>query len=238
MSAFSFNEASFLTGPSRLGARTYFEIPYRLSIVWICGSLALLAPAFLLFWRRKKFNAAVEEMSILALAITALAIVFNFRSVRYIMPIIPCLCLLLALVVHNICAQRRFAPLIVAVAVALLIAESFVAAQLKIDHRRRNASDQQQIAEKLGELQKAGESTVLVRSDEGPVLYDSFYLFYANLRSAVDERSIEGLRQNSPPSPAIGVCRAQDFPVVQEKYPGAVIKLRRGEFICWQATKA
>jgi len=111
-------------------------------------------------------------------------------------------------------------------------------AQMRINHRRRNATEQQQVAEKLGELQDVGTKIVLIRTDDGPVLYPSFYLFYGNLRTPVEERTVEALRQNPPESPAIGICRAQDFSVVQETCPGAVIALQRGDFICWRAPRA
>ena len=237
MTAFSFNEMNILTGPSRLGARTYFEIPYRLSITWICGSLALLVPLVVL-WRKKNGSAAVSEISILSLTVIALAIVCNFRSARYVMPIVPCLCLLLAIVVHDLCAPRRVARFIAAVVIMILLGESLVAAQTRINHQRRNEIDQQQVAEKLGELQDVGTKIVLTRTDDGPVLYDSFYLFYGNLRAPVEERTVETLRQNPPELPAIGVCRAQDFAIVQETCSGAVIALQRGDFICWRAPKA
>jgi 4-amino-4-deoxy-L-arabinose transferase-like glycosyltransferase len=237
MAAFSFNEMNILTGPSRLGARTYFEIPYRLSIAWVCGSLALLAP-FVVLWRKKNSSPAISEIAILSLTVIALAIVCNFRSVRYVMPIVPCLCLLLAIVVHDLCASRRVARSIAAIVVMILLGEGLFAAQMRINHRRRNAIDQQQVAEKLGELQEAGTKIVLIRADDGPVLYESFYLFYGNLRAPVAERTVETLRQNPPELPAIGACRAQDFAVVQETCPGAVIELQRGDFICWRAPKA
>ena len=237
IAAFSFNEMNTLTGPSRLGARTYFEIPYRLSIAWLCGSFALLAPLVVL-WRRKNSAASISEISILSLSVIALAIVCNFRSVRYVMPIVPCLCLLLAIVVYDLCASRRVARSMAAIVVIILLGESLVVAQMRINHRRRNAIDQQQVAEKLGELQDVATKIVLLRANDGPVLYDSFYLFYGNLRTSVEERTVETLRQNPPELPAIGVCRAQDFAIVQEICPGAVIALQRGDFICWRAPKA
>src|SRR5437879_11329844 len=86
-------------GPEYLGARPYFEVPLRLSTTaWIgAGFFAFIAPFAVLLWKQQRFSAAARELASLCLAVIALAVLFNFRSVRYIVPIVPSLCLLLAI---------------------------------------------------------------------------------------------------------------------------------------------
>jgi 4-amino-4-deoxy-L-arabinose transferase-like glycosyltransferase len=110
-------------GPEYLGARPYLEIPFRLSTTaWIGGGLfAFAAPFAILLWKKQRFSPAVTEIAILCIAMIGLAVLFNFRSARYILPIIPCLCLLLSVVLHRLLAQRMPIRTGTAVLLALIL---------------------------------------------------------------------------------------------------------------------
>jgi 4-amino-4-deoxy-L-arabinose transferase-like glycosyltransferase len=223
-----------------LSRRPYFEIPLRMSILWIGGgTLALLAPIIILV-RRKKSDWSEVEMSILCLSIAVLAIVFNFRSVRYLVPIIPCFCLLLAFLLQWLFEQPRRAVRLTAITIALLLfaIDSGEGGWL-ILNRGKDALDRQQIAEELGARQRLDTATVLVPShDGGKPYYDSFYLFYGKLRFPIVTRSVDQLREGPLPRPVVGVCDSDDFASIQQIYPDATVRATRGKFVCWESGTA
>ena len=223
-------------GPENLGARPYLEIPYRLSITSACGVFLLVAPFVVLFWRKGKFTTAASELSIVCLALIALEALFNFRWVRYIEPIIPALCLLLAIVLHRLLEQRRAVRIATTLFLTVLLVAGFVQTKLQIDYRRKNVADEKRVAEELGVLQSKGTRTVLIKAVEvgGDLLFASFYLFHGNLRFPVEKYTVDEIRQSPSPPPVIGVCVVRDFPVVREVYPNARVQFIRARFIIWR----
>jgi 4-amino-4-deoxy-L-arabinose transferase-like glycosyltransferase len=230
---FRLQEAVILTGPTRLGARPYLEIPMRLTIMWPVGAFALLAAIWVLFSKRAQTQ--VKEISIVCLAVIVLAVVFNFRSARYMVPLIPCLCLLLAVTLLWLFQERGLARMTTIIAAVLLFVAGFVQAKLEINHRRKDPADQIEIAQRIGSMEKPDVHTLIVRFSGGSVLYDSFYLFYGDLHFPVTKLSPDQLSLASPPRPAIGVCAAANLPLVRQKYGDVDVALQRDDFICWRA---
>ena len=226
-------EAIILTGPTRLGERPYLEIPMRLAMFWPVGGFALLAAVWVLFSKRAQTE--MREISIVCLAVIVLAIVFNFRSARYMVPLIPCLCLLLAVAFFWLFEKHGPVRVTTIIAALSLFIAGFVQAKLMINHRRKEPSDQIEIAQQLGSLQRPDTHTLIVRLSGGSVLYDSFYLFYGDLHFPVTRLSPDQLSLASPPRPAIGVCAAENLPLVRQKYGDVDVALQRGDFICWRA---
>lgn len=244
-------------GPEYLGARPYFEVPIRLSTTgWIgAGVFAFIAPFVVLLWKKQRFSVAAKELAILCLAVIALAVLINFRSVRYVVPIIPSLCLILAIVFQRFLAQQSAVRIGAAVLLALTLLAGLIQAEIQIYSRQRNASvriedgkinvrvreknvaDEERVAEKLGALQQAGTRMVLVKAIKGgnDLLYDSFYLFHGNLRFPVIKLTTDELRGTPPLPPVLGVCVARDFPVVQKAYPNVQVQFDRDQFILWRA---
>jgi 4-amino-4-deoxy-L-arabinose transferase-like glycosyltransferase len=243
-------------GPEYLGARPYLEIPFRLGVTsWIgVGLLAIIAPFAVLLWRRQQFTETTKEIAILCLTMIALAVLFNFRSVRYIVPIVPCLCLVLAIVLERFLEQRSSIRVTAAVLLALILIIGFAQTEIQIYSRQRNGSfkivngkpalrireqnvaDEKRVAEKLGQLQQPDTRTVLVKAIKGgsDLLYDSFYLFHGNLRVPVAKLTVDEIRAAPPPPPVIGVCVARDFPLVQEAYPKVRTQFTRAQFVLWR----
>jgi len=243
-------------GPERLGARPYLEVPFRLATTaWIGGGLvAFVAPFAVLFWRKQRFPAPAREISVLCIATIALAVLFNFRSVRYLVPIIPCLCLLLAVIFHRFLEQRSPVRVAAAVLLAVILMAGLTQTEIQIYLRQRNASlqiahgkiklrsaeknvaDEKRVAEELGALQREGTKMVLIKAVQsgGDLLYDSFYLFHGNLRFPVAKLTVDELRGAPPPPPVLGACVERDFLVVQEVYPNVQTKFTRAQFNLWR----
>ena len=245
-----------LLGPEHLGARPYLEIPLRLATTaWLGGgAFAVVAPFVVLFWKRQRFSEATREIAILCLTLIALAVLFNFRSVRYIVPIVPCLCLLLAIVFHRLLEQRSLTRVSAAVLLALILIAGLAQSQIQIYLRQRNAwgkmvqgelklrvpekniPEAKRVAEELGALQREDTKIVLIKPSqpEGDLRYDSFFLFHGNLRFPVAKLRVGELRGASPSAPVLGVCVVRDFPVVQEAYPQVQTLFTRAQFIVWR----
>ena len=224
-------------GPTGLGRRPYFEIPIAMSLAGgPCGFLALVALVVILLSRRPRPSRPVWEIAIVSLAVIALFIVSNFRGVRYILPIQPCLCFLLALVFYWFLQRPPPIRSRAIVALVLLLTAGFIHSEIHIHSRRKDVANEKVIAEKLGELQQAGTEIVLVKtSDTGiDLLWDSFYLFHGNLRFPVTKLTTEVIQANPPKPPLIGACVVRDFPIVQKLYPNVRVALNRDQFICWQ----
>jgi len=243
-------------GPEHLGARPFLEIPFRLSsTAWIGGGLfALIACFAVLFWKNQRFTSATKELAMLCLITVALAVVFNFRSVRYIVPIVPLLCLLLAIVLQRLLEQRPAVRVAGAVLIALILIAGFTQAAIQIHLRGRNASlqlvngkielrvleknvaDEKAVAEQLGSLQRNDTRMVLIKAIKGgsDLLYDSFYLFHGNLRFPVAKLTVDELHNAPPPAPVLGVCVKHDFPAVQETYRNVQKEFTRAQFLLWR----
>jgi 4-amino-4-deoxy-L-arabinose transferase-like glycosyltransferase len=223
-------------GPEHLGAQPYLEIPYRLIVTSASGFFVFAAPFAVLFWKKEKFGAAAREISILCLALIAIEILFNFRHVRYVEPIIPALCLLLAIVAERLLRYRRPVRIATITALAILLLAGFVQTELQIDFRRqKDFADEKLVAEKLGTLQQPGLRTVLIKAVNvgNDLHFASFYLFHGNLRFPVEKYSVDEIRQSHPTPPLIGVCVTRDFPTVQAVYPSVKVRFTRGQFIVW-----
>ena len=224
-------------GPNELGRRPYFEIPIRMSLTGgLCGFLSLIALFVILFSKKERPAPAVREIAIVTLAFLVLAIVSNFRHVRYAIPVVPSLCLLLALVFYRFLRQRPPIRTRAIIALVILLTAGFVHAKIQIDQRRRDVANEKVIAEKLGELQQAGTETVLIKAiiPGNDLMWDSFYLFHGNFRFPVAKLTVEEIRSNPPKPPVIGACIERDFPVVKELYPNVQVQLTRAQFICWK----
>jgi len=228
-------------GPENLGARPYFEIPCRLIVTSACGSFILAAPFAILFLKKEEFGTSAREISIVCLALITVEILFNFRHVRYIEPIIPALCLLLAIVAERILRYRGVVRVATIVILAILLLAGFVQAKLQIGFRRqKNFTDEKRVAEELGALQQPGLRTLLVKAVKvgSDLHFASFYLFHGNLRFPVEKYSVDEIRQSPPSPPIIGVCVARDFPIVQAVYPSAKIEFTRAQFILWRVDES
>ena len=223
-------------GPDNLGARPYLEVPYRLIVTSACGFFLLLAPFVVLFWRKEKFAAAAAEVSIVCLALVALEVLFNFRHVRYIEPIIPALCLLLVIVLHRLLERRGTVRVAVTLLLALLLLAGFAQTKLQIDYRRKNFADEKRVAEELSAMQQERVRIVLIKADKvgSDLHFGSFYLFHGELRSPIAKYTVDEIRRSPPAAPLIGVCVTRDFPVVQEVYANVQIQFTRAQFIVWR----
>jgi len=224
-------------GPEGLGGRPYFAVPLGLILAGGLGGLfLLLAPFVNLFSKREKPLPAVREIALVSLAVMALTIVSNFRGVRYILPILPCLCLLLALVFYRFLEQGSVVRRRTVIALVVLVSAGFVQAKLQIVLRQKDVANEKVIAEKLGALQQPGTKTVLIKAIHtgGDLMWDSFYLFHGNFRFPVTKYTVDEIRSDPPKPPVIGACVARDFSVVREVYPTVHVQLTRAQFICWQ----
>lgn len=225
-------------GPTELGRRPYFEIPISLSLHpgGLCGFLSLIALFVVLFSKKERPSRQVLEVALTTLGFLVLAIVSNFRHIRYVIPVVPLLCFLLALVLYRF--LKRPAPVRTGAVLALItiLTAGFVHANIHLEKRRRDVGDEKAIAEKLGELQQPGTSTVLVKAiiPGHDLMWDSFYLFHGNLRFPTTKLTVDQIRQDPPKPPLIGACIDRDFPVVKELYPNVEVVLARAQFICWQ----
>src|SRR6266446_900752 len=205
-------------GPEGLGGRPYFAVPLGLILAGGLGGLfLLLAPFVNLFSKREKPLPAVREIALVSLAVMALTIVSNFRGVRYILPILPCLCLLLALVFYRFLEQGSVVRRRTVIALVVLVSAGFVQAKLQIVLRQKDVANEKVIAERLGALQQPGTKTVLIKAIHtgGDLMWDSFYLFHGNFRFPVTKYTVDEIRSDPPKPPVIGACVARDFSVVR-----------------------
>ena len=234
---FIYEEVIVWLGPAELGRRPYFKVLFDMVTHpgGLCGFLSLIALVVILLSRRERSQPAVREIAFVSLMALILVIVSNFRDIRYLIPIVPSLCFLLALVVYRFLKQPPPVRTYAAVALAILLTAGFVHAKIHIDNRRRNVADEKVIAEKLGELQQAGARTVLIKAivPGDDLLWESFYLFYGNFRFPVIQLTTDEIRARRPKPPLSGACVGRDFPVVKELYPNVQVQLRRAQFVCW-----
>jgi len=164
-----------------------------------------------------------------------LTIVTNFRHVRYIIPIIPSLCFLLALIFYWFLQRSAPVRTWAIAALVLFLTIGLVHSEIRILVWRKDVANEKVIAEKLGDLQQAGTEIVLIKAINpgNDLMWDSFYLFHGNFRFPVVKLTVDEIRSNSPKPPVIGACIARDFPVVKGLYPNVQVQLTRAQFICW-----
>ena len=231
--AFVADEPSQLFSSRNLGGRPYFEVLDGLLLSgWATGSLALAAAIALLFkWNT---NPRMREIAIVALAIMALAVLFNFRSVRYIVPIIPCLSLALAFCLERL--SEMFSWRWPRVLVALIVAAGFVQTMIKTHHRPRDPLGEKRAAEVLGTRQRENTTTIVIRPPRGKHDFQiaAFYLFYGRLRFPVTRVTVQQLAERAPPRPVLGVCLVREFGSIRQIYPDAQIVFTADDACCWE----
>lgn len=225
-------------GPTGLGRRPYFEIPMSLSLHpgGLCGFLSLIALFVVLFGRKEPWPRLAREFALIAFSFLVLVVISNFRDTRYVIPVLPLLCFVLALVLYRFLKRPQPVRAGAIVALIVLLTAGFVHAEIHMNKRRRNVVDEKIIAEKLGELQQPGTTTVLIKAiiPGHDLLWDSFYLFHGNCRFPVKKLTIDELQGKPPPPPLIGACIERDFPIVKALYPNVEVVLTRAQFICWR----
>jgi hypothetical protein len=224
-------------GPEGLGKRPYLEVPLKFPLAGgAAGLLLLFAPVVILLSKGERPAPAVREIAIISLLVIGLIIVSNFRGVRYILPILPCLCFLLALIFCRFLEQGPTIQKRTIGVLALILCAGFVQSELQIILRKKDVAQEKMIAEKLGELQQPGTKIVLIKAFHvgNDLMWDSFYLFHGNLRAPVTKLTVDQIRSNPPNPPLVGACVDRDFPVVRQLYPNVQVELARAQFICWR----
>lgn len=225
-------------GPEGLGRFPYFNVVIAMCLHpgGVCGFLSLIALFVTLLSKRERLPLAIREIALVTLAFLVLTIVSNFRDVRYVLPIFPGLCLLLAIAFFRFLKQPSPVRTWAMILLTVVLTAGFIHAKIHIGHRRRYLDDEKITAEKLGELQKPGTTTVLIKAVNvgSDLLYASFYLFHGNFKFPVTKMTKEEIRANPPKPPLVGAAVARDFPVVQEVYPNVQVQFTRAQFICWQ----
>jgi 4-amino-4-deoxy-L-arabinose transferase-like glycosyltransferase len=225
------------TGPTGLGNRPYLAILFGLSTLGgACGLISFFAAFSVLFSKREETPPAVKEIAIVSLVIIGLAIVTNFRGVRYIVPIIPCLCFLLGIVFYRFLERGPVLRRRAVIALVLLLTADFVHSAITITRRRKDVTDEKLIAEKLGTVQRREARTLLIRAEQPGIglWWYSFYLFYGNLRFPVEPCTVEQIERDPPKPPVVGVCVSEDLLAIRNKYPNLRVELACARFVCWQ----
>lgn len=237
--AFAGDDPSALFGERHLGARPYFEIFDGLVASGWAGGIFALFAAFAAIIAKHR-NVPAREMSILAFAVVALALVFNFRSVRYVLPIIPCLSVVLALSLSDIAQRNNQNRVRTIVFAGIFVIAGFVQAFIKMHHRGPDASAEQRVARTLGSMQGKGIETILVEPSQRKrdLRSNAFYLFHGDMKFPLKRRNIEELREAGPPRPAVGVCSASDQSAVKELYRDVDFVVMDGRIVCWRTGAA
>ena len=239
--AFAGDDLDALFGERRLGSRPFFEIPAALLATgWAGGAFVLGAAVAFLFWKKSDVPPLIREMSILSLVVIFLALVFGFRSARYVLPIIPCLCVVLAYFLHVLAERNRSVRFATIAFICLFVIGGFAQAEIKMHHRGPDASRERRVAEELGKIQGADAATLLVNPGapaKKVLRSNAFYLFHGKLMHRVQRYSLERLRKSPPPAPVVGVCVVRDLAAVQSIYPDASPVFALDQFICWRAER-
>ena len=232
---FFVDEARIMISPSQLGSKPFFEVPFRLVTTWPCGGVALFAAVAVQFSSKKDSRPAELEISFITLTVLLLLVLVGFRNGRYLMPLLPCFCVLLAPFLFSLWESRRPITSFVVLFVAISSLLGPEIGRRIVEGRRHDYSQQNRIAEKLGSFQQ-GESVqiVILEPDKG-VLPEQFYLFYGNLRTPVQPWSVTDMQAAHPSHPAIGVCNIRDLNAVRQNYRDVSIEMTQGQFICWRA---
>ena len=255
--AFALDEAGKLRGNARLGARSAWEVLVRLTARWSWGLFALASAVVATAAGLRRTvprdrgesvvqTAAAGEVAWVCLGIVLAATLGGFRSVRYVLPAVPGLCVLAAVAVTRFGwgearrGNRRWRRLAGVTLTVGLFALGAPAAWHKVRALPPAAPDQHALAVALGGERRPGEAAVLVREpdDEAApdgVLPEEFYLFYGRLCASVQSVTRAGWETwTPPPGGAWGVCRAGDFPRFHARVPGAERRLARGAFVLWR----
>jgi len=225
-------------GPTGLGRRPYFEIPMSLSLHpgGLCGFLSMISLFVILLAKNEPWPRFARQLAFVAVSFLVLVVISNFRDTRYVIPILPLLCFLLALVFYRFLKRPRPARTGAVVTLIVLLMAGFVHAEIHMNKRRRNVADEKIIADKLGQLQRPDTTTVLIKAiiPGHDLLWDSFYLFHGNCRFPVRKLTVDEIQTNPPPPPLVGACIEQDFPIVKSLYPNVEVVMTRAQFICWR----
>jgi hypothetical protein len=232
--AFAGDDIPGLLGRGHLGARPYFEVLDGLiASGWAGGSFALMAAAIFL---KRAPHRGVREIAVIALLVVTLAILFNFRSVRYVLPIIPGLSVVLAFALYYLLERRSLMRRVAAVFTGLLIVGGFVQAVIKMHHRAPEPVAELRAARLLGQLQSPGTRMILLdgAGQNRQLRSIAFYLFHGNLRSPIKRRGVEELGEDAPEKTAIGICTARDLPLLLSIYPNATTERLEGSLVCWR----
>lgn len=228
------SEAKIVTGPNQLGKHLFLEIPLRLIAFWPFGVFVLAAAIACLTSRRLRLDRMLRELAIIFLAALALLVLFNFRSVRYLLPVLPVASLILPAVILRLPKTR---PLLKAVAIivggAFCIGSILESAAI-IHGRRRDVSNEQRIARRIAELQRPGLPIFVIRTHLKEIEYQTFYLFYGDLHFPTTELVSEQIPAANITAPAIGICARRDLHALQEKLLNATVDLQLGNVICWR----
>jgi 4-amino-4-deoxy-L-arabinose transferase-like glycosyltransferase len=202
-----------------------------IDIAWMMAGWIMLAGG--VFVWRGRFRGPVTELLMVLLATAGFFLILNFRSVRYFLPILPALSILLALLFHRALTQEGKGRTLALILLLFFVSSGFVYGRMRINHRVQNEFDEQQLAQKLGSLQNETTKTLLIKSSN--LLFDRFYLFYGRLRFPLQKQTLEQLRQTPIPPPVIGICSTEDFFALQKIYPQARIEQASDKSICWRA---
>jgi len=233
--ALRISEAKILTGPNQLGKHLFLEVPLRLVGFWPFGIFALAAAIAVLASSKFREDIALRELAVVALSVLVLLVAFGFRSVRYILPIIPLLSLMVAAVILPLPKPRPIVARIALVVTVALFFAGIVESVIVLRGRRHDVTNELKIARRLHDLEKPGVSTLVIRTHFKEVGYATFYLFYGELRFPVTELMSEEITKAKITPPAIGVSTERDFQVLREKLPKAVIDLQSADLVCWRA---
>ncbi|OLD70722.1 MAG: hypothetical protein AUG90_00785 [Verrucomicrobia bacterium 13_1_20CM_4_55_9] len=152
---FRFDEALLLVGSSRLGSKPFLEVPFRLITTWPCGLVALFAAVAVQFGRNKDSRPVIVEISIVTLTPLLLIVLFGFRNGRYLMPLLPGFCVLLAPFLFWLWERRRPVTSFVLLFVAVSSLLGPEIGRRIVEGRLQDYSQQKLVAEKLGTLQQS-----------------------------------------------------------------------------------
>ncbi len=132
-------EVTVWLGPEYLGKRPYLEVLLKLPLAGgAAGLFLLLAPVVVLFSKKVRPDPTLRELAIISLLFIALTIISNFRGVRYVLPIVPCLCLLLALTFCRFLEQGSAIRKRAVVGLAVILFAGFVHSELQIILRQKD----------------------------------------------------------------------------------------------------
>ena len=247
--AFSLAELTTLRGNSRLGARPPWEVFARLTTRWSWGLFALVAAGAAVLGReageQRQGGTApnqVGEVGVICLGLVLVITLAGFRSVRYVLPAVPGLCVVAAAAITRVATTTRgrwVQPAATALTLGLF-GLGMPAVWHRLQAHPAGAPDQHPLALALGGWLRPGEAAVLVRevNDEEEadgVLREEFYLFYGGLHVPVQSVTrADWETWAPPPGGALGVCRAADFSRFRARAPGAEVRLERGPFVLWR----
>jgi 4-amino-4-deoxy-L-arabinose transferase-like glycosyltransferase len=236
MRAFAGDEPAKLFGQRHLGARPYFEVIEGLvASGWAGGGFAVLAALGFIFWQRERI--AARELSFVAVIVTLLALICNFRSVRYVVPIVPSLCVVLAVWLQQFLDRDQKSFRRAVAFAALLVTGGFVQAFIKMHHSGGpEPAGEYRAAQALGALQSETTATLLVESgrEKRDLRGNAFYLFHGDLKWPLTRRNLDELANFPTAQPIVGACAGRDFPELQKFFVDAEIVFATDKVVCWR----